>query len=143
MPQILKEAIVPYPAETMFNLVTDIAAYPEFLPWCSKVVIHSHSETETDATLFVQKGWVKFSFRTRNTNQRPSCTTMELLEGPFQQLNGKWEFFPLGGEKEKGTKIRFSLEYVFANLALNMTFNPVMEKLANTFLEAFCYKAQN
>lgn len=140
MTEILREALVPHPPEKMFNLVADIASYPQYLPGCPKVHIHHQSDTETDATLFVQKGWAKFSFRTLNTNHKPHSIDMRLIEGPFQNLNGKWEFLPLG-EKGEASKIRFTLSYAFSNRALNMTLNPAMEKLADTFLEAFCKQA--
>ncbi len=172
MTEILKEALVSRPAEVLFDLVSDIAAYPHFLPGCPKVEIHHQTETETEATLFVQKGWVKFSFRTRNKNERPGSIpledqdagflttsfishreisearhnkvsegyiTMELVEGPFRALTGKWTFTPLNND---ACKVSFRLNYEFSQRAFQMTLNPAMEKLAETFVTAFVERAQ-
>jgi ribosome-associated toxin RatA of RatAB toxin-antitoxin module len=147
MPEIIKEALVPYSPEAMFSLVTDIESYPLFLPWCPKVQIHEHialneNTAQTDATLFVQKGFIKFSFRTKNTNKNRESIEMHLIEGPFQELQGTWEFTPLG-DSHDACKIKFSLSYVFSNRALDMTLNPLMQKLADSFLDAFSTRAHS
>jgi len=48
MTTIHKSALVPYSAEQMYNLVDDIPAYPEFLPWCSgsKEITRREDEVE-------------------------------------------------------------------------------------------------
>ena len=35
MPRIQRTALVPYSADEMFKVVTDVPHYNEFLPWCS------------------------------------------------------------------------------------------------------------
>lgn len=32
---IQRSALLPYPAQALYDLVNDVARYPEFLPWCS------------------------------------------------------------------------------------------------------------
>ena len=32
---ISRSALLPYPAQALYDLVNDVARYPEFLPWCS------------------------------------------------------------------------------------------------------------
>ena len=34
MPEILRSALMPFAAEYMYQIVNDVAAYPQFLPWC-------------------------------------------------------------------------------------------------------------
>ncbi len=136
MPEIHKEAIFPRSPEALFHQVNRIADYPQFLPWCSKTEIHHQNEHETEATLHVQKGLLRFSFRTFNRLQKPHWIEMNLVEGPFRSLLGRWEFIALGASEE-ATKVKFTLSYEFSNLALSMTLNPLMNQLAETFLEAF------
>jgi ribosome-associated toxin RatA of RatAB toxin-antitoxin module len=137
MPHICKEALVREAPETLFDLVNDIESYPTFLPWCINTEIHHQNERETDATLHIQKGFLRFSFRTFNTLDRPGSIHMKLIEGPFKSLEGEWSFIPL---EEEATKVKFSLCYEFSNRALAMTLSSTMEKLAETFLDAFCRK---
>jgi ribosome-associated toxin RatA of RatAB toxin-antitoxin module len=137
MPQICKEALVAKPAQKIFDLVNHVRDYPHFLPWCINAEVHHQSETETDATLYVQKGFLRFSFRTLNTLKKPELIEMNLIEGPFKTLKGKWQFVALNRE---ATKVMFCLSYEFSNRALAMTLSSTMEKLADTFLDAFCQK---
>ena len=41
MPTHQETKILPYSAEQMYSLVADVAAYPEFLPWCSAARLRS------------------------------------------------------------------------------------------------------
>ena len=51
MPTILKSVHVQRPAAAMFALVDDVERYPEFLPWCSKTVVHERTAEVTRASL--------------------------------------------------------------------------------------------
>ena len=58
MTTISKSALVPYTPAEMFALVSDIPAYPEFLPWCSGGRILSRGDVEVRASLEMSKGGV-------------------------------------------------------------------------------------
>ena len=66
MTTIHKSALVPYSAEQMYNLVDDIPAYPEFLPWCSGSKEINRCEDEVQASLDIAHSGVHKSFTTRN-----------------------------------------------------------------------------
>jgi len=51
MRRVSRSALVPYSAEEMFALVEDVEAYPEFLPWCNEVEVHSRDGDVVDVTL--------------------------------------------------------------------------------------------
>ncbi|MEM9323994.1 MAG: SRPBCC family protein, partial [Pseudomonadota bacterium] len=51
MRQVRRSALVPYTAQAMFDLVDDVASYPEFLPWCSDAVEHERNDEQVRATL--------------------------------------------------------------------------------------------
>ena len=70
MRKVDRSAIVPFPASTVFDIVDDVAAYHEFLPWCTASEEHSRSEDAVEATVELQKGALRRSFRTRN-RRRP------------------------------------------------------------------------
>ena len=50
---INKTALLPHSAQTMFDLVADIARYPEFLPGCSGAEIIEQDNVEEDAVLLI------------------------------------------------------------------------------------------
>lgn len=138
MTTISKSALVPYTPAEMYALVSDIPAYPEFLPWCRGAVVHSETDDEVRATLDLAKGGVEKSFTTLNRRQRNKIIEMRLVEGPFRKLEGFWRFDPLG---EHGCKVSLDLEFEFASRMLGMMVGPVFHQVANTLVDSFQQRA--
>src|SRR5690554_7082079 len=101
--QIQRSALLPYSAAALYDLVNDVASYPEFLPWCSASEILEHSEECMRAGLTMAKGRLSQRFVTKNTLVPNEKISMTLEEGPFTRLQGSWEFKALG---ENACKIR-------------------------------------
>lgn len=139
MTHINKSALVPYSAEQMYNLVDNIPAYPEFLPWCQSAEELQRSESEVEGSLFISHSGLKKSFTTRNTLDKPNSITMQLVEGPFKQLKGVWQFQPLGDE---GCKVTLDMDFEFSSKLMGMTFGPVFSHMANSLVDAFVQRAQ-
>jgi len=96
MTVIQKSALVKFSAQQMLELVNDIEAYPQFLPWCSDSrIIARVSDDIVEAELMIAKGGFKKSFSTRNQIDRGGRITVSLLDGPFSHLEGVWDFMPL------------------------------------------------
>lgn len=53
---IQRSALLPYPAQALYDLVNDVARYPEFLPWCSSTEILESSPEFMRASVGVAKG---------------------------------------------------------------------------------------
>ncbi len=53
MPKHSETRHLPYTPEQMFDLVADVARYPEFLPWVSAMRVRSDTPTETVADMIV------------------------------------------------------------------------------------------
>ena len=64
---IQRSALLPYPAQALYDLVNDVASYPQFLPWCSSAEILESTEVLMRASLGVAKGGLRQHFVTRNT----------------------------------------------------------------------------
>ena len=139
MTTIHKSALVPYSAEQMYNLVDDIPAYPEFLPWCSGSKEINRCEDEVQASLDIAHSGVHKSFTTRNRLEKNRSIEMQLVEGPFKHLNGVWRFEPLG---DAGSKVMLDLEFEFSSKLLGMTFGPLFSKIASSLVDAFIQRAQ-
>lgn len=136
--QIDKSALVMHSAERMYALVNDVARYPEFLPWCAGAEVHQQDDSELTASLEVAKGGVRHRLTTRNALTAPSTIDMTLVDGPFQNLRGRWDFQPLN---EGACKVMLRLEFEFSGTLARMTFGPVFSQAANTMVDAFCRRA--
>lgn len=81
--RIQRSALLPYPAQALFDLVNDVAGYPQFLPWCRASEVLEVSETHMLASLEVAKGSIGQRFVTRNVLQPGQRIEMNLQEGPL------------------------------------------------------------
>ena len=138
MNSIDRSALVPYTPHEMFVLVIDANAYPQFMPWCSGAEIMSYENDEMVARLDFSVGGVSRSFITRNHHQPDAEVSIQLVDGPFSQLQGRWRFEPLG---EEGCKISLFMEYGFSSKMVSMAVGPVFNQLANSLVDAFQKRA--
>jgi ribosome-associated toxin RatA of RatAB toxin-antitoxin module len=134
-----KSALVRFPAHLMYELVADVAAYPQFLPWCSASRILRQSGDVVDAELDISKAGFHKSFATRNTLIAPQEIRMSLLEGPFSHLEGVWTFTPLRAD---ASKISLDLEFEMSGTLANLAFGALFNQICNTMVSAFCDRAK-
>ncbi|MGC9386225.1 MAG: type II toxin-antitoxin system RatA family toxin [Hydrogenovibrio sp.] len=139
MKKISRSALLPYSAEAVFDLVNDVGAYPEFLPWCGGAQVLEASETHMVASVVIAKAGVRQTFTTRNALHRPSRIEMQLVDGPFKQLHGIWQFTPLTDE---ACKIAFDIEFEISNRLLNVAIGPIFEQIVTTLVQSFCERAK-
>ncbi len=139
MAVVHKSVFLAYSAEQMFALVEKVEDYPQFLPWCGAVDVHQRGEDKLVATLSINYHGVKQTFTTENSNEAPILMTMKLVKGPFKQLDGTWRFKAL---RPDACKIEFDLHYEFSSKILEQLIGPVFNKIANSFVESFCQRAE-
>jgi len=141
MKTIHKSVLLWHSAHEMFALVTDIAHYPRFLPWCDQGEVLAEDERGMTARVGMAISGLKQSFTTRNTHVADREVHMELVDGPFSQLDGLWKFTPLGDGSQRACKVEFTLRYGFANAALAAIVGPVFDRIAGNLVEAFVKRA--
>ena len=133
-----KSALVHYSAAQMFELVEDVRAYPRFLPWCHDARLLRATEREICAEIVVARLGVRQTFSTCNHFERNKWMTLELRDGPFKQLRGKWRFLPL---RDDACKVELELEFEFSGAMIDKAFGSVFNHVANTLVDAFCKRA--
>lgn len=135
---IQRNALVPYTARQMFELVNDIEDYPRFLLWCKKSHISHKTEQEMEATLDISWSGIHKSFTTRNYLQPFEQIEITLVKGPFKHLIGKWHFTAIG---DKGCKVHLDLEFEMGAGFVDRVFQPIFNHIANSLVDAFCKRA--
>ena len=138
---IERSSLLPFSAAQMYQIVTDIEAYPSFLPWCGSARIQRQAalnpdENEVEARLELAYRQLEFSFTTRNRNKHNSSVEIQLLEGPFSKLQGQWDFLPLA---EVACKVSLTMSFKFnQRVALTSALlNPVFEQIIVSQIKAF------
>ncbi|WP_223668541.1 type II toxin-antitoxin system RatA family toxin [Kangiella shandongensis] len=139
MKTIKREALLPYSAQQMFELVDDIEKYPEFLPNCAGAKELERSANTVTASLAVSKGGFEKEFTTRNINAPYKTIEMELVEGPFKHLSGCWTFSKLD---EQACKVELIVSFEFTNRLASIAFSNIFSHLAESFVDAFSARAK-
>ena len=109
MPGTREVRYLPYSPEQMFDLVADVASYPEFLPWVVATRVRSDSPTLMVADMLVGFSALRERFTSRVTKRRPEEICVEYLEGPLKSLENNWKFIPANG----GCEVFFAVEFTF------------------------------
>ncbi|MBC7446159.1 MAG: type II toxin-antitoxin system RatA family toxin [Polaromonas sp.] len=141
MKTVHKSVLLWHSAAEMFALVTDIASYPQFLPWCDRASVQEQSEQGVVAKVGISIAGVRQSFTTRNRHEPDRKVSLTLVDGPFSRLEGDWSFTPLGDSSQRACKVEFTLCYDFNNRALATLVGPVFDKIAGTLVDAFVKRA--
>jgi len=146
MKHVKKSVLLWYSPAEMYRLVTDVARYPEFLPWCERTELLAQDEAGMTAKIHLAYAGVRHAFTTRNEHVPDSLVRVRLVDGPFSELEGSWAFKPLArpgaDEAASACKIEFELRYAFSSRPLELVLSPVFDRVANTFVDSFVSRAE-
>lgn len=110
MSAISQEIIIAAPIERLFEIITDYARYPEFVPGikaCRVKRAGPPKEVEYDLDLGVKR----ISYVLRHEEVRPTKVTWSLVSGDLMKVsNGSWELTAEGTR----TRARYSVEIQIA-----------------------------
>jgi coenzyme Q-binding protein COQ10 len=127
------------PVNTAFDIVADVAAYPEFLPlWQrAEVVMNSADAYETVQTVGI--GMLAHRFRTRTTLARPRSIVVRSADSVFRTLLLRWRFRPDG---DFNCRVDFDLDCDVAAWWLKPAIESMMASTAQTMIDAFERRAR-
>lgn len=133
MPTHAEHQIVPYRPDQLFELVADVAKYPQFLPWCVAARIRTRTERELIADLTIGFGPFRETFTSVVALERPERIKVRYERGPFRYLNNQWEFHP----HPKGCEVAFFVDFEFRSrilqAAIGVVFNEAVRRMVGAF----------
>lgn len=124
----------------MFDLVSDVANYPKFVPMCSAMHLRSRSEKEDGtvevvATMTVAYKMIRQSFTSRARCDRANLKILvEYLDGPFRHMRNRWVFHPTD---EYSCVVEFFIDYEFRSRALSLLMGAMFDTAFRRFAVAF------
>ena len=135
---------VHHTAAQMFDLVADVQAYPQFLPFCTGLDLLEHSE-DAGRQILVARMEVGFkaireSFKTRVSCERAANHIMvEYIDGPFRYLKNRWVFqdLPEGQNGSHASQVLFHIEYEFKSRMLALLVGSMFDQAFRAFATAF------
>ena len=136
MPHHHERRHLPHSAEQMYNLVADVARYPEFLPWVSAIRIRKDEEDEMLADMIVGFKSLRETFSSRVVKTPRSSIVVDYLDGPMKHLHNAWTFEDVaGGESIVDFTVDFSFRNrVFEALA-GQFFDSALRKMTTAFID--------
>jgi coenzyme Q-binding protein COQ10 len=138
MPRHSETKHLPYTPEQLFELVSDVARYDEFLPWVVAVRVRSSSETETIADLVVGFNAFKERFTSRVMKERPTRICVDYIEGPLKFLRNEWRFERAA---DGGTEVHFSVDFAFKSRLFETLAGAMFDRALRRMTAAFEQRA--
>ncbi len=134
MPRHSETRTLPYTAQQMFDMVADVASYPQFLPWVSAIRVRSNSETEMLADMVVGFKSLRETFTSRVVKERPGHIHVDYIDGPLKHLSNDWRFQDDG---EGGVLVDFTVDFAFKNKLFEMLAGQMFDKALRKMTSAF------
>ncbi len=138
MPSHSEIKTLPYAPELMYDLVADVAKYPEFLPWTAAARVRTRQPIAggevltADLVISFKVFREKFGSRVTLLPDEGRILT-EYIDGPFKHLKSVWQFRPAPG----GCEVDFSVDFEFKNPILagiiGLVFNEAMQRVVRAF----------
>lgn len=134
MAGIRERSVSPYSADQMFDLVADVARYPEFLPWVVATRIKSDSDTEMVADMLVGFNALREKFTSRVLKERPHRINVHYIDGPLRDLDNSWRFTSLADDC---CEIDFCVDFSFRNPLFEAIAGQYFDRAFRRMVEAF------
>jgi len=138
MPTHSETRQLPYSAQQMYDLVADVARYPEFLPWTAAARIRSdedrgdHRVMEADLVISFKVFRERFTSRVVLWPEAKKIDT-EYLDGPFKYMKSNWHF----EDNLEDCQVHFFVDFEFKNMILQkvigVVFNEAMQRIVRAF----------
>jgi ribosome-associated toxin RatA of RatAB toxin-antitoxin module len=96
-------------------------------------------EREVTVTLGLATGIARARFTTKNRLEPYRSVTMSLVDGPFDLLDGRWDFTPIAAA---GTRADLRVRFATHGLVGTLAIGPAFEGICNHLVDAFARRAR-
>ncbi|WP_273720831.1 MULTISPECIES: type II toxin-antitoxin system RatA family toxin [unclassified Bartonella] len=144
MPTFTTHRQIAHSASEMFNLVSDIERYPEFLPMCEALIVRSRKECEEKtlllADMIVGYKVIREIFTTQVFLQpKKNLIEVKYIDGPFKYLENRWAFHAI--ENSNSCNVEFFIDYEFKSKMLKLIMGSMFDIAFHKFTDAFEMRA--
>ena len=139
MTTLERSALLEAPVALAYDVIADVARYPEFLPGCESVLVLETTSTGLVAEVSVAGRGIHESFVTANEHRPQEAIVMSLRDGPFERLEGEWLFTRLG---DLGCRVDIRIEFVPKGIVARLL-GGFADRLANRLVDAFSERIQD
>src|SRR3569623_441579 len=124
---------LPYTAEQMFDLVADVAHYPDFIPWVTAVRVRSDGPGEMVADMIVGFKGLHETFTSKVKKARPTTLHVDYFDGPLKYLRNDWGFRPDGAGCQGDFSVDFEFKSRMFEMLAGQMFGAALRKMIGAF----------
>ena len=141
MPKQEEKQIVSYTRDQMFDLVSNIDEYKEFLPWCndSKIISRERFDDYEVVIADLEIGYDQFVYTYRSEvklAKDKSSINVKNLDGPFKYLTNEWKFADIDeNNSEIEFMIDFELNLSLLDVLMKKFFNLAFQRMVSAFID--------
>ena len=134
-----QEVIINHPAKNIYEIVLDIEKYPEFIPWCSAVLIRSKTKKNIIADLIVQYNFFQKTFTSDvRFDSNNLIIDVIYIGGPLKNLHNQWKFEKINDKK---TKVIFEIKFEFKSIIYQKITEFFFDLIKNKMIFSFKKRA--
>ena len=129
-----EKRIINHTPQNLYNLVSDVRKYPEFLPWCLGARVKNLLQNEFDADLIIGFKIYKEVYSSQILlDPNNYKIIVNYKDGPFEYLYNYWIF----KEKNAGCEIEFMVEFKFKSIFLQTVMESLFSEAVKKMVRAF------
>lgn len=129
--------VLGYTPEQMFDLVSDIEKYSDFLPWVTGARITERKDRALTADLMIGYGPLQERFTSRVMLERPKRIDVVGVKGPFRHLENHWTFEPATKDGKAACAVGFAIDFAFKSFLLQAMMGALFSRSVDHMVEAF------
>jgi len=138
MPTHKENKFLSYRSQQMYNLVSDVGSYPEFLPWCAAARVNSIIDEGSDRVMSADLVISFKVFRERFCSEvrlspKEYFIQTKYIDGPFKYMNSTWQF----NDCPDGCTATFFVDFEFKSIILQgligLVFHDAMQRIVRAF----------
>ena len=118
----------------MFDLISDVGKYPDFLPWCISTNIYNQSNDIFYSDMEIGFKLIKESFTSKVTVIESKKVYSEAISGPFKKMNNIWK---IDYVSDKECEINLFIEFEFKSFLLQNIIGKLFENASKKMIIAF------
>ncbi len=142
MPEHKETRILSFSASHLFDIVSDIEKYPEFLPWCIACRIKEQKNNTIIADMAVGYKFFRETFNCKVILD-PDAKTIDVsyISGPLKHLSNAWTFKDI--DDGEACEVDFYLDYAFKSTVLQKIMDGFFDVAFKRMVASFEERAQD
>src|SRR5690242_559276 len=127
-----------YTPAQLFDLVTDVERYPEFIPWMITTRVRRRTDRFILTDLTIGAGFLRKQFSTEATLDRPRLITISSHDPMFKRFEQKWTF----QTTEAGTDVEYRVDFELRSFVLQALLDVTFADRAGAIVSAYTRRAR-